>query len=153
MTTLLKIAHEIKNTCEASDPAEIREAVTMIAPCKMSQGDDDVRVTLDGCEWRFIREDAIDSIMQDELSNDEWLLGTFNDYFLSDVLEIDIDVIQAMQKAEAFEALGKLIISTGKLEELQEKYVSEDGYGHHFGHYDGYEYELNSQPYYAFKLG
>ena len=68
-------------------------------------------------------------------------------------MDIDIDVIQAMQKAEAFEALGKLVMSTGKLEELQEKYASEDGYGHHFGHYDGCEYELNSQPYYAFKLG
>jgi len=153
MTNLLTIAHEIKDTCEAIDPVEIREAVTMIAPCKMSQGDDDVRVPLDGCEWRFIREDAIDSIMQDELSSDEYILGCFTDWFLADVLDIDIDVIQAMQKAEAFEALGKLVISTGKLEELQEKYVSADGYGHHFGHYDGYEYNLNSQPYYAFKLG
>jgi len=152
MTNLLQIAHEIKNTCEASDPVEIREAVAMIAPCKMSQGDDDVRVTLDGCEWRFIREDAIDSIMQDELSSDEYILGCFTDWFLAEVLEIDIDVIQEMQKAGAFEALGKLVISTGKLKELQEKYVRYDGYGHHFDHYNGDETYLNSQPYYAFKL-
>ena len=153
MTTLLKIAHELKKVCEVSDPSEIREAVTMIAPCKISQGDDDVRVTLDGCEWRFIREDAIDSIMQDELRSDEYILGCFNDTFLAHVLDIDIDVIQAMQKAEAFEAIGKLVLSTGKLKELQEEYVFADGYGHHFGHYDGYEYNLSSQPYYAFKLG
>ena len=143
MTTLLKIAHELKKVCEVSDPSEIREAVTMIAPCKMSQGDNDVRVTLDGCEWRFIRRDAIDSIMQDELRSDEYILGCFNDTFLAHVLDIDIDVIHAMQKAEAFEAIGKLVLSTGKLKELQEEYVF----------VDGYEYELNSQPYYAFKLG
>ena len=125
----------------------------MIAPCKISQGNDDVRVTLDGCDWRFIRENAINSIMQDELSNDEYILGSFADWFLADILDIDIDVIQAMQKSEAFEALGKLVISNGKLVELQEKYVSADGYGDHFGHYDGNEYELKTQPYYAFKLG
>ena len=153
MTNLLEIAHDIKKVCDATDPENIREAVTMLAPCKSGVGDDDVRVTLDGNEWRFIRHDVIDDIMQDELSSDEWFLGAFNDYFLADVLDVDVDVIQSMQKAEAFEAIGKLIISTGKLEELQEKYVSSDGYGHHFAHYDGHECALRSQPYYAFKLG
>ena len=153
MTNLLEIAHDIKKVCDVTDPENIREAVTMLAPCKSGVGNDDVRVTLDGNEWRFIRHDVIDDIMQDELSSDEWLLGAFNDYFLADVLDVDVDVIQSMQKAEAFEALGKLIISTGRLEELQEKYVSSDGYGHHFAHYDGYECALRSQPYYAFNLG
>ena len=154
MLNLLKIAHELKSTCDAKDPVEIREAVEIIAPCSMQDfGVEDVTITLEGCEWRFIREDYIDQLMQEELSNDEYVLGCFNDWFLANVLNIDIDVIQAMQKAEAYEAIGKLVISLGKLQELQENYVSSDGYGHHFAHYDGYEHNLTSQPYFVFKIG
>ena len=149
----LKLAHEIKDVCDASDPAEIRQAVACIMPCKMSDGVDDMTMTLDGTEWRFIRSDAIDHIMQEELSNDKYILGCFNSWFLANILGLDQEVIEAIQKAEAYEALGRLVLSLGKLEELQAEYVSADGYGHHFGHYDGYEYELNSQPYYAFKVG
>ena len=153
MSQLLKIAHAIKETCDATDAVEIREAVNLIAPCKMSDGEHDVTVTLDGCDWRFIHEDDIDAIMQDELKSDEYILGCFNDWFLANILDIDVDVIQAMQKSEAFEAIGKLVISMGKIEELQSEYVQADGYGHHFGSYDGETYELNGQPYYAFKRG
>ena len=148
----LKLAHEIKDVCDASDPVEIRQAVACIMPCKMSDGVDDMTMTLDGTEWRFIRRDAIDHIMQEELSNDKYILGCFNSWFLANILGLDQEVIEAIQKAEAYEALGRLVLSLGKLEELQAEYVSADGYGHHFGHYDGYEYELNSQPYYAFKV-
>ena len=153
MTNLLEIAHDIKKVCDTTDPENIREAVTMLAPCKTGVGVDDARVMLDGYEWRFIREDAIDEIMQDELMFDEYILGCFNASFLASVLDIDIDVIEAMQKAEAFEAIGKLVNSMNKLEELQAEYVKADGYGHHFAHYDGHECALRSQPYYAFKLG
>lgn len=92
---------------------------------------------------RFISSNEIDSIQCDELSNDLYCLGCFNDWFIAEVLDIDVDVIQAMQKAEAFEAIGKLIISMGKLSELQENYASADGYGHHFNGYDFSEEELN----------
>jgi hypothetical protein len=81
-------------------------------------GEDDFEV--DGV--RFIRSDAIDAIQQDELSGDEYVLGCFNVDFIADVIGIDESVISAMQKAEAFEAIGKLIISMGKLPELQEAY-------------------------------
>lgn len=104
--------------------------------------------------YRFISEDSIDSIMQDELSGDEYILGCFNSWFLADVLDIDCDVIEAMQEAEAFEAIGKLVLSMNKLEELQSKYVSADGYGHHFARYDGnkYELKLNGRDFYAFRV-
>jgi len=101
-------------------------------------------------DYRFIRNEDIDEIMQDELSNDEYILGCFKDYFLCSVLSIDVDVIQAMQKAEAFEAIGKLVLSLDKIEELQEEYVSTDGYGHHFSHYDGHDIELGQ--YHAFRI-
>jgi len=92
---------------------------------------------------RFINSDDIDRIQYDELSNDEYVLGCFNAWFLSDVTGIDQDVFEAMQKAEAFEAIGKLVISMGKLDELQQTYARWDGYGHHFNAYDGNEEELS----------
>lgn len=91
---------------------------------------------------RFINSESIDQIMQDELSDDEYVLGCFNSWFLASVLNVDRDVIEAMQKAEAFEAIGKLIISLGKLEDLQEEYARQDGVGAHFNHYDNSEEEL-----------
>ena len=91
---------------------------------------------------RFISSDCIDRIQQDELGSDLYCLGCFTDHFLADVLEIDVDVIEAMQQAEAYEALGKLIISLGKLPALQSEYSRLDGYGHHFNSYDFGEEEL-----------
>ena len=91
---------------------------------------------------RFIDADSIDEIQQEELASDEYVLGCFNSHFLAGVLQIDKSVIDAMQQAEAFEAVGKLIISMGKLEDVQKQYASADGYGHHFNHYDFSEEEL-----------
>lgn len=88
---------------------------------------------------RFISEQHIDRIQQNELKSDLYVLGCFNALFLADVLDIDQDVIDSMQKAEAYEAIGKLIISMNKLATLQEGYASADGYGHHFNYYDGGE--------------
>ena len=101
---------------------------------------------------RFINSNEIDQIQQDELSSDEYILGCFNAWFIADVLNIDLDVIEAMQKSEAFEAIGKLIISMDKLEDLQEAYARADGYGHHFNHYDGSEEEIKilGVTYYVF---
>lgn len=101
---------------------------------------------------RFISEGAIDQIQQDELESDLYALGCFNAWFLADVLDIDQDVIEEMQKAEAFTAIGKLIINMGKLAELQQEYARQDGYGHHFNLYDSSEEELtiNGTTYHVF---
>jgi len=112
----------------------------------ISMEEDDFEVDL----HRFIRMDKIDEIQCEELASEEYVLGCFTDWFLADVLDIDIDVVEAMQKAEAFEALGKLVLSMDKLEELQQSYMSADGYGHHFAHYDHNEHELGE--YYAFRV-
>lgn len=93
---------------------------------------------------RFIDSDHIDQIQADELASDEYVLGCFNASFLSGVTGIDQDVFEAMQKAEAFEAIGKLIVSLGKVGELQELYARYDGYGHHFNSYDGNEEKLSA---------
>ena len=91
---------------------------------------------------RFISYSSIDEVQKCELESDLYCLGCFNASFISSVLDIDQDVIEAMQEAEAFEAIGKLIISLGKLDELQSQYASCDGYGSHFNHYDGNQLEI-----------
>jgi hypothetical protein len=131
---------EIKEVKELVDD-EWRDAVE-----SLTMEEDDFEVG----NYRFISQDKIDEIQCEELASEEYVLGCFTDWFLADVLELDVDVIQAMQKAEAFEALGKMVLSMDKLEELQQSYVSSDGYGHHFSHYDHSEEELGN--YYVFRV-
>ena len=99
---------------------------------------------------RFIHTNDIDEIQQDELSSDEYMLGCFNASFLAGILDIDQDVIESLQAIEAYENVGKMILSMGKLEELQEDYARLDGYGHHFNHYDGNEIEIGN--YHIFRI-
>jgi len=101
---------------------------------------------------RFIKSDSIDKIQQEELKDDLYLLGCFNSGFLSDILGIDYDVLDTMREAEAFEAIGKLILSLDKLKDLQAEYSSIDGYGHHFNSYDHSEdeFEISNVSYYVF---
>ena len=135
----------IKTFCESlTSSPDWREVVLNIV-----QGINDFEVD----NVRFINANDIDSIQEEELSSDLYVLGCFNAWFLADVLEIDQDVIESMQEAEAFEAIGKLIISLDKLGELQAAYSSADGYGHHFNNYDSSEEELrlkDGTTFYAF---
>ena len=132
---------EIKDIKELVDH-EWRHAVEEI-----TNGTDD----FEAGNYRFIREYAIDQIQCDELSSDEYILGCFSTWLLADVLEMGSDVIEAMKEAEAFEAIGKLVISLDKVEDLQQEYVRHDGYGHHFAHYDHDEHEINND-YLAFRI-
>ena len=102
--------------------------------------------------YRFIKVSEIDTIQQNELKNDLYILGCFNASFIADNTNLSLKVIQALQKAEAFEELGELIIDD--IETLQSEYSRLDGYGHHFAHYDGNENEitLNDVEYYYFKV-
>ena len=92
-------------------------------------------------DYRFIHDDVIDNTMAEELGDDEYLLGSFNAWFLASILDLEEHEIEGIQ-SKCPEALGKLIKATGKLEELQKDYASADGYGHHFAHYDHEEHEL-----------
>ena len=111
-------------------------------------GEDDFEVD----NVRFISDDEIDSIQEDELACDDYVLGCFNACFLADILEIEQDVVEAMQKAEAFEAIGKLVKSLGRLGDLQAAYSNDDGYGHYFNSYDSGEEEItiNGTLYHVF---
>ena len=97
---------------------------------------------------RFIRQDAIAEIQREELASDLYILGCFNADFLAGITDIDVDAIQALQDAEAFEALGKLVLP--HIDDIQRQYSSADGYGHHFAHYDHEEHEIGD--YYAFRI-
>ena len=102
--------------------------------------------------YRFIKVSEIDTIQQNELKDDLYILGCFSDWFIADNTDLSLKVVQALQKARAFEELGELIVDD--IETLQSEYSRLDGYGHHFGRYDGNEYEitLNDVDYYYFKV-
>ena len=102
--------------------------------------------------YRFIKVSEIDTIQQNELKDDLYVLGCFSDWFIADNTDLSLKVVQALQKAEAFEELGELIVDD--IETIQSEYSRLDGYGHHFGRYDGNEYEitLNNVEYYYFKI-
>ena len=100
--------------------------------------------------YRFIHDDNINKIQQEELSSDTYMLGCFSAWFLADILDAPVNAIELMQKAEAYEAIGEWVLESDKLEELQEEYSSMDGYGHHFNHYDGNEDEINH--YHVFRI-
>ena len=89
---------------------------------------------------RFIAAHSIDEIQREELLSDLYVLGCFNASFIASILETDIEAIEAMQGAEAFEGIGKMLAP--HIEKVQEEYSSADGYGHHFNHYDFSEEEM-----------
>lgn len=104
--------------------------------------------------YRFILADDIDRIMQDELSNDPYILGCFNASFLVDIIDWPIEAIEATQKAEHFEAIGDYILDNNYIDELQSEYARLEGYGHHFSHYDHSEREetILGNDYYIFRV-
>ena len=114
---------------------------------ELQAGSDDFEVA----GYRFIDYDSIDKIQQEELASDEYVLGCFTPWFLSSVLDMPAESIEAIQKTSP-EALGQIIIAQNKLAELQADYARCDGYGHHFAHYDGNEYEIDSCKFFAFRV-
>ena len=101
--------------------------------------DEMVDFEVDG--FRFIADNVIDSIQQEELESDDYILGCFAPWLIADVLGIDTQTVEEIQKS-APQALGKLIIAQDKVAEIQREYVRHDGYGHHFAHYDHNEHEI-----------
>lgn len=103
-------------------------------------------------DYRFIKVSEIDAIQQNELKDDLYILGCFNASFIADNTNIPYNAIVALQKADAYESLGEMM--EDDIEAIQEEYARLDGYGHHFGRYDGngYEITLNDVEYYYFKV-
>ena len=100
---------------------------------------------------RFIRADAIQEILEDELSADEYLLGCFTASAIAEATGWPNFLIEAAQKGDQYEEIGKAM--TGEhVAELARIYAYQDGYGHHFNGYDFSEEELtiNGFDYHVF---
>jgi hypothetical protein len=104
--------------------------------------------------YRFIHKDVIDDIMCREMSDDAYILGCFNAWFIAENTDLSIDIVEVPQKADEFEAIGQHIIDNDFVEEMQASSVSYDGYGNHFAHYDNNEIEdlLDVCGYYVFRI-
>lgn len=124
---------QIKKFCESlhSNP-DWREVVKNLQ-------DQEYDFEVDGV--RFIHTNDIQSVLEDELASDEYTLGCFNAWCIADATGWPLALIEAAQKGEQFEEIGKAM--TGEdIAALAEIYASHDGYGHHFNGYDGSEDEL-----------
>lgn len=134
---------QIKSFCESlhSNP-DWREVVEEI-----EKGSNDFEID----NVRFIESDSIAEILKDELANDEYILGRFKAYAISEATGWPVALIEAAQKGEQFEEIGKAM--TGEhVAELASIYASHDGYGHHFNVWDGSEetITINGTEYYVF---
>jgi len=87
-------------------------------------------------KYRFIHEDEIDDIQVEEMKSDSYVLGCFADWAICDASDLSYDIVQALQESEQFELIGQHLIDNDCVEELQQTYVANDGYGHYFAHYD-----------------
>lgn len=135
----MNIKQTIKELKDNFDKEERKEIIN-----NMLEEETDFEVS----DYRFIHKDNIDEIMKDELSSDTYILGCFNAWFIADITGLDCDIIEKAQKAENYELLGELMLKN--IDEVVEGYISSDGYGHHFGHYDGNENE--TEDYYYFRV-
>ena len=101
---------------------------------------------------RFILADDIDEIQAEELTQDLYCLGCFNASFIAEQCNWPIELVEAAQKGDAYEALGKAIEDNTDMFEFAQAYSGADGYGHHFNSYDfgEEEIEINGKTYYVF---
>ena len=128
---------EIKNFCANlySEPC-YREVIE-----EVSGGSTDFEVS----NVRFITDDVILSVMTEEIFEDDYILGCFNASFIASNSNLPIEMIEACQETEAFEAIGKALNATLSQDEKDsfcESYAALDGYGHHFNDYDFNEEEI-----------
>ena len=90
---------------------------------------------------RFIHDDVILSVLADELTNDEFILGCFAAGCIAEATGWPEVLITTVQKAEAYAEIGAAM-DADQVRKLAEIYSSADGFGHHFNRYDGSEEEL-----------
>ena len=87
--------------------------------------------------FRFIRESAIDDIVVAQYEDDPYVLGCFTDWFIAENSDLSYDVVQALQSAEKFKAIGQHLIDSGYAEDMILEACRIDGYGHMMYSYDG----------------
>lgn len=105
-------------------------------------------------QFRFIDSSSIDDIMCGEMESCEYTLGCYSAGAIADATCWPVSLIEAAQKGEEFEKIGREIVDGGHTGELQELVSKYDGYGPHFAHYDGEEREITvgRATWYVFKV-
>ncbi|NET30673.1 MAG: hypothetical protein F6K19_01545 [Cyanothece sp. SIO1E1] len=103
-------------------------------------------------EIRVISKDYIGEVLENELSQDPYILGCFNDWFIAKHSDLSIDIVKALQEADKYEVIGKHLIDNDNVEDLASAYASADGYGDYFNSYDYREEEIkvNDKWYHVF---
>lgn len=107
--------------------------------------------------YRYIDSDVIDDILAKELSDEPGLLGSFEDWIISEALpgNVDTEIIAKLKVAGDW-VLGEFLNEIPEFtKNIADLYVKYDGYGHHFNLYDGSEEIIalpNKREYYIFRI-
>ena len=101
-----------------------------------------VQAFVDGLEYpdtnyQIFTEDDARERVYDMYRGDDYMLGSFNPWFIADYVCLDTDTVETLQKSDAFEGIGRAIMSGGKFEEMMDNYIRLDGFGHALSSYDG----------------
>jgi hypothetical protein len=113
---------------------------------QIDSGEEDF--TVDG--YRFISTDSINEILKEEISSDTYMLGCFVPSFMSGIIGLSQSVIEEAQSANSCDLLGQLMLNN--IDAVVEQYVRLDGYGGHFGVYDGNENSVDGEEYLYFRI-
>ena len=136
----------LNNVFEATDgdrgaTREIVEAILEGNKYDISTGD---------YRWRAIEDEMVREVMIEEMAGDEYTLGCASPWFLSEIIGLDVEVIEALHEADKFDAIGRTIIKMGKVGEMVDGIIRYDGPGNHFASWDGSE---RSVDYFVQKAG
>jgi len=93
--------------------------------------------------YTFLSEDEALKDVINMYECDEYILGCFNADFIEDFIPLSYEDIKTLQDGEHYEVIGKLILNSGKLEEMMQEYIRLDGFGHALNSYDGNHDEIN----------
>lgn len=150
-----KIARNIletaNNACDCTNDdytfTELKELMQEIID-KLDEDDDFYIKSLACGEVRIIKSESIITTMSEDIFEGcDYTLGCFNADFIASNTDLNFELVEACQKAEAFEAIGEAMNSTMTEEEKEsfcEAYAQADGYGHHFSSYDGKEHSTDT---------
>jgi len=86
--------------------------------------------------WIIEEYNAIREVYR-RYEDDYYALGCFNASFLEDYLPLDYEDIEKLQEAEAYEAIGKILMNSGNFQKMMDDYIATDGFGSALGSYDG----------------
>lgn len=141
--TTTNLLTDVVNQLNEINPELVQGSVFSDIASDIGEGAKRIHIVCeDGSEYVLIDSGYIDQLLEDELTSDPYMLGSFRAEFIQECTQFPIELIEACQNAGAYSALGQAIINAEYAGEMADRYTRYDGYGAHFASYDGYEYEL-----------